>query len=106
EQTEYEPETVVSAIFAAMGPYGEIDVDEAVVRMETVARQAARLASQGKGELARRAYYALTNACKEFCESYGAQDVFPDNIPYDFAEAYGLLALAQLEDHANAIERE
>jgi len=60
-------------------------VDEAVARMETVARQA---------------------DCVHFCEAYGAHDIFPLNIPYDFAVAYQALALAQIDDHTKAIEGE
>jgi len=77
-----------------------------VARMETVARHAARLARQGQGDVARRAYYALTRRCVRFCEAYGAHDIFPLNIPYDFAVAYRDLALAQLEEHVEAIEAE
>lgn len=77
-----------------------------MARMETVARHAARLARQGQGDVARRAYYALTRRCVRFCEAYGAHDIFPLNIPYDFAVAYRDLALAQLEEHVEAIEAE
>jgi uncharacterized Zn finger protein len=106
EPGEYDPEAVVDEIFAELEPPGEIDIDEGVARMETVARQAARLARQGQGEVARRAYYVLTRRCVDFCEDYGAHDIFPLNIPYDFAVAYRDLALDQLEEHTNAIESE
>ena len=106
EPTEYDPEAVVAEIFAALSPPGDISIDEGVARMETVARHAARLARQGQGDVARRACYALTRRCVDFCETYGAHDIFPLNIPYDFAVAYRDLALTQLEEHANAIERE
>jgi hypothetical protein len=102
----FNPEAVIGEIFAAMGPWGEIDINEAVTRMENVARQAVRLADQGREDLARHTYYALTLHCVRFCESYGAHDIFPDNIPYDFAAAYQDLALDQLDDHTNTIERE
>jgi hypothetical protein len=106
EGTEYDPEAVVEDIFAALHPPGEIDIDEGVSRMETVARHAARLARQGQGDVARRAYYVLVRECVSFCEDYGAHDIFPLNIPYDFAAAYQELALGQLEEHTKAIERE
>jgi hypothetical protein len=106
EPTEYDPEAVVAEIFAALEPPGDISVDEAVARMETVMRHAARLARQEQGDVARRAYYVLTSRCVHFCEIYGAHDIFPLNIPYDFAVAYRDLALAQLEEHAEAIETE
>jgi len=106
EPTEYDPEAVVAEIFAALEPPGDISVDEAVARMETVARHASRLARQGQSDVARRAYYALTSYCKNFCETYGAHDIFPLNIPYDFAVAYQDLALEHLEEHAKAIETE
>jgi len=106
ESTEYNPEAVVPEIFAALEPPGDISVDEGVARMETVARHAARLARQGQDDVARRAYYVLTCRCVRFCEAYGAHDIFPLNIPYDFAVAYQDLALAQLEEHVEAIEAE
>ena len=96
----------MAEIFAALEPTGDISVDEAVARMETVMRHAARLAGEGQGDVARRACYALTRRCVNFCEAYGAHDIFPLNIPYDFAVAYRDLALAQLEEHANTIETE
>jgi hypothetical protein len=74
--------------------------------METVARQAQRLAGRGQGDVARRAYYVLTQNCVDFCQEYGADDIFPLNIPYDFAVAYRDLALSQLEKHTKAIEKE
>jgi len=103
---EYDPDAVVDAIFTDMDPPGPIDIDEAVARMEMVARRAERFARQGQGELARRAYYTLTHNCVHFCESYGAHDVFPSHIPYVYAEAYRGLVLEQLGDHANVIEQE
>lgn len=106
EPAEYDPEAVVAEIFADLDPPGGISADEGVARMETVARHAARLARQDQGEVARRAYYALTSHCVGFCEAYGADDIFPSNIPYDFAVAYQDLALAQLEEGAEAIEAE
>lgn len=108
ELTAFDPAAAVDEIFDALGPHGgfAISVEEAVARMEHVARQAVRLAQQGQGELARRTYYALTHRCVDFCESYGAHDIFPPNIPYDFAEAYRDLAYDQLDDHAAAIEAE
>ena len=106
EAAAYDPETVVANIFSELEPPGCIDEDEAVARMETVARHADRLARQGQGDLARRAYYILTLRCKNFCEEYGSHEIFPMNIPYDFAVAYRDLALDQLEEHANAIESE
>jgi len=63
-----------------------------------VARHAARLLQQGQATLARQTYYVLTRRCVNFCEDYGAHDIFPLNIPYDFAVAYRDLALEQLED--------
>ncbi|MEZ4705679.1 MAG: SWIM zinc finger family protein [Caldilineaceae bacterium] len=106
--TTFDPTAAVDEIFDALGPHGdfELSMDEAVTRMEHVARQAARLAQQGQGERARQTYYALTHRCVDFCESYGAHDIFPPNIPYDFAEAYRDLAYDQLDDHAAAIEAE
>jgi hypothetical protein len=104
--TAYDPEKVVAKIFDELEPPGYIDIDEGVARLETVARQAERLARQGQGDIARRAYYILTLRCKNFCEEYGAHDIFPDNIPYDFAVAYRDLALDQLEEHTPAIEKE
>lgn len=106
EPAEYNPEAVVAEIFAALEPPGDISVDEGVARMETVARHATRLAREDEGDVARRAYYALTSRCVGFCEAYGAHDIFPLNIPYDFAVAYRDLALAQLEEGATAIETE
>jgi hypothetical protein len=106
EAAAYDPETVVAEIFAELEPPGSIDEDEAVARMETVARHADRLARQGQGDVARRAYYTLTVRCKNFSEDYGSHEIFPTNIPYDFAVAYRDLALDQLEEHANAIEEE
>ena len=106
ESAAYNPEAVVANIFAELEPPGCIDEDEAVARMETVARHADRLARQGQGDVARRAYYILTVRCKDFCEDYGSHEIFPMNIPYDFAEAYRDLALDQLEEHTNAIESE
>jgi hypothetical protein len=106
EGAAYDPEAVVANIFAELEPPGDIDEDEAVARMETVARHADRLARQGQGDLARRAYYTLTLRCKDFSEEYGSHEIFPMNIPYDFAVAYRDLALDQLEEHANAIESE
>jgi len=103
---EYDPEAVVAGIFADLDSPGDISVDEAVARMETVMRHATRLAGQGQGDVARRACYALTHGCVRFCEAYGVNDIFPLNIPYDFAVAYQDLALAQLEEHAEAIETE
>jgi hypothetical protein len=106
EAAAYDPEAVVADIFAELEPPGYIDEDEAVARMETVARHADRLTRQGQGEVARRAYYILTVRCKNFCEDYGSHEIFPMNIPCDFAKAYRDLALEQLEEHANAIESE
>lgn len=106
EAAAYDPASVIDAIFADLEPPGEIDVDEGVTRMETVARHAARLAQQGQGDAARQTYFMLTVSCVDFCETYGAHDIFPSNIPYDFAEVYRDLALEQIDDHANAIERE
>jgi len=106
EPAEYDPEAVVTNIFRDLAPPGDVDVGEAVTRMETVARQASRLSRQGQGDVARRAYYLLTRECVDFCQEYGAQDIFPLNIPYDFAEAYRDLALDQLEAHAETIESE
>jgi hypothetical protein len=103
---DFDPEAAVAEIFAAIEPPGEISVEEAVARMEGVVRRAGRLAQQGQGELARRAYYFLTRRCVDFCEEYGADNIFPPNIPYDFAVAYRDLALDQLDEHANAIEKE
>jgi hypothetical protein len=74
--------------------------------MENVMRHATRLARENEGEVARRACYALIRRCVGFCEAYGAHDIFPLNIPYDFAVAYRDLALAQLEEHADTIETE
>jgi hypothetical protein len=106
EAADYDPERVVRGIFVDLEPPGDISVDEAVARMESVARHAARLASQGQSNLARRAYYVLTRRCVDFCEEYGAHDIFPLNIPYDFAVAFRDLALEQLEEHGNTIEGE
>lgn len=106
EPAEYNPEAVVAEIFAALEPPGDISVDEAVARMETVMRHAARLAREDQGDVACRACYALTRRCADFCEAYGAHGIFPLNIPYDFAVAYRDLALAQLEEHADTIEAE
>jgi hypothetical protein len=106
EATEYDPETVVAEIFEALHPPGEISEDEGVARMETVARHAARLARQGQGKVARRTYYILTSYGKDFCETYGSHEIFPENIPYDFTVAYRDLALEQLEEHTHAIESE
>lgn len=106
EPAEYDPEAVVAEIFADLAPPGGISIDEGVARVETVARHAARLARQGQDNVARRAYHVLTSRCVNFCETYGAHDIFPLNIPYDFAVAYRDLALVQLEEHADAIERE
>ncbi|MEZ4859784.1 MAG: SWIM zinc finger family protein [Caldilineaceae bacterium] len=106
EAATYDPASVIDTIFADLEPPGEIDVDEGVARMETVARHAARLAQQDQGDLARQTYAMLTVHCVNFCETYGAHDIFPPNIPYDFADAYRDLALDQIDDHANAIERE
>lgn len=106
EPGAYDPEAVVGEIFAALDPPGDISVDEGVARMETVAHHAARLNRQGQGELARLVYYVLIRRCVDFCEEYGAHDIFPLNIPYDFAEAYRDLALDQLEAHGNQIESE
>ena len=106
EASAYDPETVVAEIFAELEPPGCIDEDEAVARMETVARHADRLARQGQGDVARRAYYTLTLRCKNFSEDYGSHEIFPMNIPYDFAVGYRDLALDQLEEHANAVEEE
>jgi hypothetical protein len=68
EAADYDPEAVVTDIFAELEPPGSIDEDEAVARMETVARHADRLARQDQGHVARRAYYTLTVHCKNFCE--------------------------------------
>jgi hypothetical protein len=106
EAGAYDPEAVVAEIFAELDPPGDIGEDEAVARMETVARHADRLARQGQGDVARRAYYILTLRCKNFCEEYGSHEIFPMNIPYDFAVAYRDLALDQLEEHTGAIESE
>lgn len=106
EPTEYDPEAVVAEIFVELEPPGPIDVDEAVRRMETVARQAKRLTGRGQGDVARRAYYVLTRNCVDFCQEYGADDIFPLNVPYDFAVAYRDLALDQLEKHTKVIEKE
>jgi hypothetical protein len=106
EAAAYDPEAVVANIFAELEPSGDISEDEAVARMETVARHAERLARQGQGDVARQAYYILTLRCKNFCEDYGSHEIFPMNIPYDFAVAYRDLALDQLEEHADAIETE
>ncbi len=106
EATEYDPEAVVKKIFSALHPPGDIDIDAGVSRMETVARHAGRLAQQGQGDVARRAYYVLVRECVSFCEDYGAHDVFPLNIPYDFVIAYQELALDQLEEHSEAIMTE
>jgi hypothetical protein len=105
-EAAYDPEAVVAEIFAQLEPPGDIDEDEAVARMETVARHADRLARQGQGDVARRAYYTLTLRCKNFSEEYGSHEIFPMNIPYDFAVAYRSLALNQLDEHATAIEGE
>ncbi len=94
----------VAEIFAVLEPPGDVSVDEAVARMETMIRHAARLARQGQGDVASRACYALTSRCVDFCETYGAHDIFPLNLPYNFAVAYRDLALDQLEEHADAIE--
>jgi hypothetical protein len=106
EAAAYDPEAVVADIFAELEPPGYISMDEGVARMETVARHADRLARQGQGDVARRAYYTLTVRCKNFCEEYGSSEIFPMNIPYDFAVVYRDLALDQLEEDANAIEDE
>jgi uncharacterized Zn finger protein len=106
EAVAYDPESVVAEIFAELEPPGSIDEDEAVARMETVARHADRLARQGQEDVARRIYYILTLRCKNFSEDYGSHEIFPMNIPYDFAVAYRDLALDQLEEHTNAIEQE
>ncbi len=106
EAVAYDPEAVVAEIFAELEPPGYISEDEGVARMETVARNADRLARQGQGDVARQAYYILTVRCKNFCEDYGSHEIFPMNIPYDFAVAYRDLALDQLEEHTNAIEGE
>jgi hypothetical protein len=103
EAADYDPEAVVTDIFAELVPPGSIYEDEAVARMETVARHADRLARQDQGHVARRAYYTLTVHCKNFCEDYGSHEIFPVNIPYDFAAAYRDLALDQLEEHTTAI---
>ena len=104
----FDPETAVHEIFRDMDPRGgrEIGIEEAVARMERVARQAGRLAKEGQGVLARQTYYALTRRCVHFCIAFGAQDFFPPNIPYDFTEAYLDLALEQRQEHAAAIEAE
>jgi len=106
EPADYDPEAVVAQIFEEMDYPGDISIDEGISRMETVARHAERLVRQGRADLARRAYYALTSYCVNFCESYGAHDIFPTNIPYDFAEAYRDMAWNQLEEHADVIETE
>ncbi|MEW5956136.1 MAG: SWIM zinc finger family protein [Chloroflexota bacterium] len=106
EVADYNPAAVVAAIFEALHPPGAISEDEGVARMETVARHAAWLVRQGQGSLARRTYYVLTTSCKEFCETYGSYEIFPENIPYDFAVAYQALALQQLEDETGAIQAE
>jgi uncharacterized Zn finger protein len=103
---EYDAESIVAEIFADLEPLGDINVDEAVARMETTARQAARLVRRNEGDVARRAYYVLTRRCVDFCEDYGTHEIFPINIPFDFAVAYRDLALDQLEEHTNAIEGE
>jgi uncharacterized Zn finger protein len=103
---DYDPKTAISTIFYALDPPGEISEAEGVARMEAVARQAARLAQAGQGELARQTYYLLVKYTKEFCEEYGTDEIFPDHIPHDFAEAYAKLALEQLEEHTKTIEKE
>jgi hypothetical protein len=106
EAAEYDPEGVVGEIFTELEPPGDISVEEAVARMESVARHAVRLLQQGQAALARQTYFVLTRRCVDFCEDYGAHDIFPLNIPYDFAVAYRDLALEQLEEHRDAIENE
>jgi hypothetical protein len=106
EPNEYDPEAAVGEIFDALEPEGPVSIDEGVARMEAVARHAARLARQGQGHVARRAYYRLTSGCLEFCEDYGTCEMFPLNVPYDFAVAYRDLALDQLEEDTATIETE
>lgn len=93
EPSDYDPKAIVDEIFAALEPPGVTSVEEIVSRMETVARQADRLARQGQGDMARRAYYSLTRGCVDFCEAYGAHDLFPPDIPYGYAVTYRDLAI-------------
>lgn len=107
DATTFNPAAVVGKIFGALDPrYDEIDVSEGVARMENIARQAARFAQQGHGDLARRTYYELIDGCVSFCEAFGAHDIFPAHLPEDFAEAYHDLALEQVDEHAETIQRE
>jgi uncharacterized Zn finger protein len=106
DSTDYDPVAAAEEIFAEMEPLGHLSLDAAVTRMQIVARRTRRLVRKGQGDAARRTFYTLTLGCKQFCEDYGASDIFPTNIPYDFALAYQDLARDQLEDHRDAIERE
>jgi hypothetical protein len=106
EWEDYDPDAVVKAIFSDMLPPGDISIDEAVARIETVARQAVRFAEQDHQALARRIYFALVCHTVEFCDQFGAGDIFPLHIPYDYATAYRDLALSQLDVQANLIQDE
>ena len=76
------------------------------MRLRWIARRADRLAAQGRMIEARQVYYVLVSHCIGLGKSYGSYDDFSADIPGRFAQAYADLALAQLEEHGEAIEAE
>lgn len=101
-----DPESVVGEVFEAMELHGALTVEQVRARLNVIARQADQLAKQGKGDLARRAYYEMVVNCVRLFGPYGHELISPYAIPYDFATAYVELALQQLDQHQAAIEVE
>lgn len=99
-------EEKVADLFDNMAPWGHLAQEEVEAQMQLIARRAERLTEQGRVELARQVYYALTLGCVNLYRNYGAADYFSSNIPYDFAEAYSQLATEQVQTHGAKIKAE
>ena len=104
EPETYDPQAAVRSVFQAYEPPYGIDNDEMLRRLQLIARKAASFEERGQHDLARRTYFALIMGCLNCADDYGTGEMFPDDIPYEYAERY--VEIVQKHGRTPEVERE
>ena len=83
----------------------ELDITEIVERLDRVAKQAVKAQKNGDLNAARKIYFALIKGCLDFCDQYGASEMFMDaDALVTYAEVYA--AIVNEQGMSSAIRKE
>lgn len=92
---DYDAEAAVRSIFAHAFD-DELAITDIVERLHRIAKQGDKAHKDGDLNTARKIYFALIKGCLDFCDQYGAAEMFMDtDAPFAYAEAYAAVVNKQ-----------